>query len=63
MPIYEFQCAKCDLKFEMRRSFSDSDDEIKCPRCGSRNPRRVFSTFLSSGHSESACAPAPSGGG
>ncbi|MBN1692059.1 MAG: zinc ribbon domain-containing protein [Dehalococcoidales bacterium] len=45
MPIYEYECTACGEKFEMRRSMSDSDSEIKCPSCKTANPRRVFSTF------------------
>jgi len=59
MPIYEYECTACGEKFELRRSMSDSDSEIKCPRCGAEKPRRVLSMFgtTSSGGS---CAPGAS---
>ena len=56
MPIYEYECPACGEKFELRRGINDSDSEIKCPRCGAANPRRVFSVF-STGSSGGACAP------
>jgi len=56
MPIYEYECEKCDEKFELRRSIADSDSEVKCPKCGAENPRRVFSMFATSS-SSGACAP------
>lgn len=59
MPIYEYECQSCDEKFELRRSINDSDTELKCPKCGERNPRRIFSMFStgSSGSSGGSCAP------
>ena len=45
MPIYEYQCKSCGEKFEAHRKIMDSDSELKCPKCGKKQPRRVFSTF------------------
>jgi putative FmdB family regulatory protein len=56
MPIYEYKCPNCGDKFELRRGINDSDSEIKCPRCGAANPRRVISMF-SRGSSSGACLP------
>jgi len=56
MPIYEYECPSCDERFEFRRGITDSDSEIKCPKCGAENPRRVFSVFAR-GSSGGACAP------
>ena len=41
MPIYQYRCARCFHKFELRQSFDD-DAEIACPQCGS-DARRIFS--------------------
>lgn len=41
MPIYEYECEKCSLRFELRRRFSDKGSSF-CPRCGSE-ARRIFS--------------------
>ena len=56
MPVYEYECAKCGEKFELRRDIGESEGELKCPRCGADHPRRVFSSFGTASSSE-ACAP------
>ncbi len=48
MPIYEYVCTRCGLKFELHRSFWQSDADIKCPACGQLAPERQFSSFNSS---------------
>ncbi|HIE17090.1 MAG TPA: zinc ribbon domain-containing protein [Dehalococcoidia bacterium] len=59
MPIYEFECVKCGWRFEARRRIDDSDSEVKCPKCGAENPKRVFSVFAT-GFSSSSCTPSGS---
>ena len=56
MPIYEYECSKCGSRFDLRRKIDDSDDEIKCPKCGAEKPKRVFSVFAT-GLSADSCAP------
>ncbi|HEY92794.1 MAG TPA: zinc ribbon domain-containing protein [Dehalococcoidia bacterium] len=51
MPIYEYVCPKCNLKFELRCSFSESSEEAPCPNCQS-SAKRVFSAFGISSVSE-----------
>jgi len=41
MPIYEFECEKCRLRFELKRRFSEDGGDF-CPQCGSEL-RRIFS--------------------
>ena len=53
MPIYEYECQECLQKFEQRRNFRDSDDEVICPQCGAKKPRRVPSLFAASAVGES----------
>ena len=43
MPIYEYECKSCGENFELRRGMNDSDDDIRCPKCGTQGPKRVFS--------------------
>jgi putative FmdB family regulatory protein len=63
MPIYEYECMNCGERFELRRGMTDEDDEIGCPKCGTKKPRRIFSVFgtspseSTSGSSGSTCAP------
>lgn len=44
MPIYEYVCPGCELKFEKLRPLSQSDAGVSCPRC-QETARRVLSTF------------------
>jgi putative FmdB family regulatory protein len=41
MPIYEYECERCSLRFELKRRFSDNGSGF-CPQCGSE-AHRVFS--------------------
>ncbi|MBA7678864.1 hypothetical protein ES703_87142 [subsurface metagenome] len=56
MPLYEYECKECGSRFELLRSITASDSDLKCPKCGVKNPRRVFSAFAT-GHSTEGCAP------
>jgi len=56
MPIYEYECLSCGERFDVCRSMSDRDSEIKCPKCGTENLRRIFSLFTT-GSSKHSCAP------
>ena len=59
MPIYEYECIKCGERFELRRSIADCDSEVRCPKCGTKYPRRVLSVFAMSSSGET-CAPSSS---
>ena len=41
MPIYEYECKSCCLRFELNRQFGQNS-EASCPRCQSE-ARRIFS--------------------
>ena len=45
MPIYEFNCSKCEKFFEIITSSLTKDDnkDNKCPECGSVQFERVLS--------------------
>ena len=42
MPIYEYECDKCSLRFEVKRRFSEDGGSPCCPRCQG-SVRRLFS--------------------
>jgi putative FmdB family regulatory protein len=44
MPIYEFLCRGCQVRFEELVSASGRD-KVACPDCGSKKVQRLFSTF------------------
>ena len=41
MPVYQYLCPKCNLKFELKQSFSD-ESIVTCPKC-QNGARRLFS--------------------
>ncbi len=45
MPMYEYSCKECGEIFEKLVRLSDSDREIKCPKCGAYKTKRLFSVF------------------
>jgi putative FmdB family regulatory protein len=63
MPIFEYQCGKCNTRFE-RFSFGEEKAEDKvCPQCAAPGAERVVSSFSSScgcgDTSSGGCAPTP----
>ena len=44
MPIYEYVCPACEVKFELLRPFSQSGESASCPQC-QESAERVLSTF------------------
>jgi len=45
MPLYEYECEKCAEQFEELVSRRDGDAGVTCPACGSKQTRRLQSTF------------------
>ncbi|HAD82954.1 TPA: FmdB family transcriptional regulator [Candidatus Edwardsbacteria bacterium] len=43
MPIFEFECSRCNHKFEQLMRLSES--RPACPDCGSAQTEKMFSTF------------------
>ncbi|MBN2463537.1 MAG: FmdB family transcriptional regulator [Dehalococcoidia bacterium] len=41
MPVYQYLCPKCNLKFDLKQSFSD-ESIVTCPKC-QNGARRLFS--------------------
>lgn len=52
MPIYEYVCSDCDVKFELLRRLSQSTEGASCPHCQS-NAERVLSVFACFSRDES----------
>ena len=44
MPIYEYVCPSCELKFEKMRPMSRSNEKADCPEC-KQESERILSTF------------------
>lgn len=43
MPIYEYECVKCNARFEYL--VRGSPEEVICPKCGKKELRRLVSAF------------------
>jgi putative FmdB family regulatory protein len=44
MPIYEYFCSDCKIKFELLKPMSQSNQSASCPKCGG-GAERVLSSF------------------
>jgi putative FmdB family regulatory protein len=66
MPIYEYVCLKCNNKFALLQSLYPAQNDSECPKCSSKEVKKIISSFCSpsgSGGSHSASAPNFGGGG
>ncbi len=43
MPIYEYECTKCNTVFEILVSIN-ADENIRCEKCDSTETRKLIST-------------------
>jgi putative FmdB family regulatory protein len=55
MPIYEYRCKQCGVKFDKLVKLSAQTSDIECPKCGERKAVKSVSLIGTSG--------AASGGG
>lgn len=44
MPVYEYCCPNCGMKFELLRPMSRANEAAPCPRC-QEDGERVLSSF------------------
>jgi putative FmdB family regulatory protein len=59
MPVFEYKCPSCNMKFEVLHKSSINQDEVSCPDCDSKKITKLFSTFSPSVYShshESSCS-------
>ncbi|MBF0288390.1 MAG: zinc ribbon domain-containing protein [SAR324 cluster bacterium] len=59
MPLYEYTCGSCSSHFSELRRSTEMDAPLDCPKCGSAQTSRMFSTFAVGG---SAAVPCATGG-
>jgi putative FmdB family regulatory protein len=45
MPIYEYACKKCSENFAILQWTSEEEAETACPRCGSKDIKKIISSF------------------
>ena len=46
MPIYEYKCKSCSEDFE---KLVFGNQEVSCPKCGSKDVKKKFSVFCATG--------------
>ena len=44
MPLYEYKCGKCNLRFEELKTHKEHADVVQCPRCG-KSAEKLVSAF------------------
>jgi len=62
MPIYEYRCGECGDKFEKWVRTLSCQDDVQCPKCGSKRVQKAVSRLGTGGSSssvfaDSSCAP------
>ncbi|MDQ5984314.1 MAG: hypothetical protein CSYNP_00007 [Syntrophus sp. SKADARSKE-3] len=45
MPLYDFECSKCGHNFEAFIKLSETSDNIECPKCTAKKPKKLVSLF------------------
>lgn len=55
MPIFEYQCEKCEHRFE-KLVFKGEEDHITCPECNHSHVRKLMSAASFMGASMGTCA-------
>jgi putative FmdB family regulatory protein len=48
MPLYEYKCEKCGTKHEFLHKSINSESEVSCPNCKSKENKKLFSSFSAS---------------
>ena len=45
MPLYEYICTNCKESFTVLQKVGSSEKDTTCPRCGSRDVKKLVSSF------------------
>jgi len=56
MPIYEYVCKDCGVRFEALRAMKDADVPISCKKCYGSNTKRALSLFNATSGGQSVTA-------
>ena len=48
MPVYEYHCLECNEHIELKMSLAEKSEKksVRCPLCGSRDTKQVFSFLV-----------------
>jgi len=61
MPIYEYECRKCEEKFELLHLGREEQEAVRCPKCQALEVERIISLFSSGAAQSAAAGCGPSG--
>ncbi|NCS82712.1 MAG: zinc ribbon domain-containing protein, partial [Ignavibacteria bacterium] len=45
MPVFEYRCQACNEKFEVLHKSSTKIDDVTCPKCQSKENKKLLSSF------------------
>jgi putative FmdB family regulatory protein len=45
MPIYIYECTKCSHEFEVLQKIGEGNEDISCPECGKKKPKKLVAPF------------------
>ncbi|MCP4566526.1 MAG: zinc ribbon domain-containing protein [FCB group bacterium] len=62
MPLYEYKCGDCGNVFEELVGKTVPDNMPLCPKCGSDNCQKLFSTFATAVGGKSSMPSCPAAG-
>ena len=48
MPVFEHRCQACNEKFEVLHKSSTKIDDVTCPKCQSKENKKLLSSFAAS---------------
>jgi putative FmdB family regulatory protein len=43
MPLFDYKCADCGARYEVLVRGRETEEELRCPRCGSIHHKRLVS--------------------
>ena len=61
MPVFEYKCKQCNSKFEVLHKSSVNQEEVTCPKCNSKENKKLLSSFSATGFSTSSSSGCESG--
>ncbi|MFB3924707.1 MAG: FmdB family zinc ribbon protein [Syntrophales bacterium] len=45
MPLYDYECVNCNHVFEVFHKIGEEPEDIACPKCNTKKPRKTISQF------------------
>lgn len=62
MPIYEYFCKSCGEKFSLLQRVSSTERDTDCPKCSSKDVKKLVSSFCCSSTASGLSSPGASHG-